>query len=214
MLCMPIDSHAREVDDSCAWYVLYTRHQHEKTVAQILTSKGFEILLPLYSTVRQWKDRTKLISLPLFPCYVFLKGGLERQLAVMTTPGVHAIVSTAGQPTPIPRSEIEAIRRVVEGGAHVEPHPFLTCGEWVRVKCGPLMGIQGILVRKKNLYRLVLSVEILGKAASVEIDALLVERLNAMPACYDGRGHALARSDVRPRMARFTKIESFQAERW
>jgi transcription antitermination factor NusG len=131
----------------------------------------------------------------------------------MTTPGVHAIVSTGGQPTPIPHSEIEAIRRVVEGGARVEPHPFLKCGEWVRVKCGPLMGIQGILIRKKNLYRLVLSVEILGKAASVEVDALLVERLNAMPSCYDGRGHALAPADVRPRIARFTKIESFQAER-
>ncbi len=214
MLSMPIDSHARYIGDSSAWYVLYTRHQHEKTVAQILTSKGFEILLPLYSTARQWKDRTKLISLPLFPCYVFLRGGLERQLAVMTTPGVHAIVSTAGQPTPIPHSEIEAIRRVVEGGARVEPHPFLTCGEWVRVKCGPLMGIQGILVRKKNLYRLVLSVEILGKAASVEIDALLVERVSTMPDCCDGRSHALARTDVRPRMARFTKIESFQGERW
>ncbi len=150
----------------------------------------------------------------LFPCYVFLRGALERQLAVMTTPGVHAIVSTAGQPTPIPHSEIEAIRRVVEGDARVEPHPFLTCGEWVRVKCGPLMGIQGILVRKKNLYRLVLSVEILGKAASVEIDALLVERVSTMPDCCDGRSHALARTDVRPRMARFTKIESFQGERW
>jgi len=214
MLSMPIDSHARYIGDSSAWYVLYTRHQHEKTVAQILTSKGFEILLPLYSTARQWKDRTKLISVPLFPCYVFLRGALERQLAVMTTPGVHAIVSTAGQPTPIPHCEIEAIRRVVEGGARVEPHPFLTCGEWVRVKCGPMMGIQGILVRKKNLYRLVLSVEILGKAASVEIDALLVERVSTMPDCCDGRSHALARTDVRPRMARFTKIESSQGERW
>jgi transcription antitermination factor NusG len=184
-------------DDSCAWYVLYTRHQHEKTVAQILTSKGFEILLPLYSTARQWKDRTKLISLPLFPCYVFLRGGLERRLAVMTTPGINAIVSTAGQPTPVPPAEFEAIRRVVEGGVRVEPHPFLKCGEWVRVKCGPLMGIQGILLRKKNLYRLVLSVEILGKAASVEVDALLVERLSAMPPCNDGRGHALAPTDVR-----------------
>ena len=214
MLCTPIDSHACYVDDSCAWYVLYTRHQHEKTVAQILTSKGFEILLPLYSTAHQWKDRTKLISVPLFPCYVFLRGALERRLAVMTTPGVHAIVSTAGQPTPIPHSEIEAIRRVVEGGARVEPHPFLKCGEWVRVKCGPLMGIQGILVRKKNLYRLVLSVEILGKAASVEVDALLVERLNAIPSCYDGRDHALAPADARPRIAKLTKSESFQEERW
>jgi transcription antitermination factor NusG len=132
----------------------------------------------------------------------------------MTTPGVHAIVSTAGQPTPIPHSEIEAIRRVVEGGFRVEPHPFLKCGEWVRVKCGPLMGIQGILVRKKNLYRLVLSVEILGKAASVEVDGFLVERLNAMPSRDDGLSQALPPAVVQPRIARLTDIKSFQEERW
>jgi transcription antitermination factor NusG len=215
MLCMS-NSHSIGtcIDDSCAWYVLYTRHQHEKTVAQILTGKGFETLLPLYSTARQWKDRTKPISIPLFPCYVFLRGGLERRLAVMTTPGVHAIVSTAGQPVPIPHSEIDAIRRVVEGGVRVEPHPFLKCGEWVRVKFGPLMGIQGILVRKKNLYRLVLSVELLGKAASVEVDAFLVERLNAMPSRNDGLGQALAPTAMRPRNARLTKTMGIQEERW
>ena len=181
MLSTPIDSHAGYIDDPCAWYVLYTRHQHEKAVAQILTSKGFEILLPLYSTARRWKDRTKLLSLPLFPCYVFLSGDLKRRLDIMTTPGVHALVSTAGQPTAVPLAEIEAIRRVVEGGAPVEPHPFLKCGDWVRVKCGPLKGIEGILVRKKNLYRLVISVEMLGRAAAVEMDASLVERLNGKP---------------------------------
>lgn len=203
MLCTPIDSHAGSIDDPCAWYVLYTRHQHEKAVAQILTSKGFETLLPLYSTARQWKDRTKLLSLPLFPCYVFLRGALERRLAIMTTPGVHALVSSsAGQPTAVPPAEIEAIRRVVVGGARVEPHPFLKCGEWVRVKCGPLMGTQGILVRKKNLYRLVLSVEMLGKAAAVEIDAFLVERLNEIPSGYDGCGHASGPTDVRLGIAR------------
>jgi len=216
MLCMSNNhSIGTYIDDSCAWHVLYTRHQHEKVVAQILNSKGFETLLPLYSTARRWKDRTKLISLPLFPCYVFLRGGLDRRLAVMTTPGVHAIVSTAGQPTPIPHSEIEAIRRVVEGGVHVEPHPFLKCGEWVRVKCGPLIGIQGILIRKKNVYRLVLSVELLGRAASVEVDAFLVERLDAMPSRPDGIGHTLAPTDVQPRISGFTSINgSFQEERW
>jgi len=123
--------------------------------------------------------------LPLFPCYVFLKGGSERRLDIMTTPGIHALVSTAGQPAAIPNVEIEAIRRAIESGAPVEPHPLLKCGEWVRVKCGPMEGIQGILVRKKNLYRLVLSVEMLGKAASVEIDAFLIERLNGPPSKVD-----------------------------
>lgn len=178
MLCGPVDSLAAHSD---SWYAIYTRHQHEKTVARILTSKGFEILLPLYPSARRWKDRTKLLSLPLFPCYVFLKGGLERRLDIVTTPGIHALVSSAGQPTAILPVEIEAVRRVVESGARVEPHAFLRCGDWVRVKCGPLAGIQGILVRKKNVYRLVLSVEMLGKAAAIEVDAFLVERLNGKP---------------------------------
>ena len=97
----------------------------------------------------------------------------------MTTPGIHALVSSAGRPGTIPPNEIDAIRRAVESGARVEPHPLLRCGEWVRVKAGPLAGLQGILVRKKNLYRIVLSIEILGKAAAVEVDAFLVEKLNS-----------------------------------
>ena len=170
-----------DIDLSCTWYALYTKHQHEKMVARVLTIKGFETLLPLYQSARRWKDRTKLLSLPLFPCYVFLKGGLDRRLDVMTTPGIYALVSNAGRPAAIPHTEIEAIRLAVESGARVEPHPFLKCGEWMRVKSGPLAGVQGILVRKKNLCRLVLSVEMLGKSAAVEVDASLVERLNGKP---------------------------------
>jgi transcription antitermination factor NusG len=178
MLCTPLATLTRDVECLTAWYAIYARHQHEKIVAQILTSKGFEVLLPLYQSVRRWKDRTKTLSLPLFPCYVFLKGGLERRLDILTTPGIYALVSSAGRPSPIPSVEIEAIRRTIESGAPIEPHPFLKCGDLVRVKCGPLAGVQGILVRKKNLYRLIISVEMLGQAAAVEVDALLVERLN------------------------------------
>ena len=176
---MPVAPHTFDYTSPCAWYALYTRHQHEKAVVEILTGKGFETLLPLYQTARRWKDRIKVLSLPLFPCYVFLKGGLDRRLDIITTPGIHALVSSAGQPAAIPPNEIDAIRRAVESGARVEPHPLLRCGEWVRVNAGPLAGVEGILVRKKNLYRLVLSVEILGKAAAVEVDAFLVEKLNS-----------------------------------
>jgi transcription antitermination factor NusG len=161
------------------WYALYTRHQHEKMVDQILTNKGFETFLPLYATTHNWKDRTKALSLPLFPCYVFLKGGIERRLQILTTPGIYGLVSSAGQPAAIPAIEIEAIRRVVESGARVEAHPYLKCGNWVRIKCGPLTGIEGILVRKKNISRLVLSVEILGTSAAIEVAAFQVETVNA-----------------------------------
>ncbi|MFZ0738894.1 MAG: UpxY family transcription antiterminator [Candidatus Acidiferrales bacterium] len=176
MLSISTESSPDQTNRVSAWYAVYTRHQHEKTVARILTIKGFDTLLPLYQVPRRWQDRVKLLSLPLFPCYVFIKGGLERRLDIMTTPGIHALVTSAGQPAAIPPIEMEAIRRTVESGARVEPHPFLKSGEWVRVKYGPLAGVQGLLVRKKNLYRLVLSVEMLGKAVAVEVDAFLVER--------------------------------------
>jgi len=177
----PNSSGSNHTQCASSWYAVYTRHQHEKTVAQILTIKGFETLLPLYQATHRWKDRTKLLSLPLFPCYVFLKGDLERRLDIVTTPGLHAFVLSAGQPAAIPNFEIDALRRGAESGGHLEPHPFLKSGDWVRVRTGPLEGIQGILVRKKNLRRLVLTVEMLGKSAVLDVDSFDVERLNGKP---------------------------------
>jgi transcription termination/antitermination protein NusG len=160
-----------------AWYALYTRHQHEKAVAQSLEGKGFHVFLPLYHAVHRWRDRTKQLSLPLFPCYVFLRTGGGEWLPVLTTPGVHMVVSCSGLPTPIPEAEIDTIRRVVENSTSVEPHPFLRTGDWVRVRSGPLADVEGILVRRKSKFRLVLTVEMLGKSASVEVDLASVERI-------------------------------------
>lgn len=165
-------------EPSSGWYALYTRHQHEKAIAWILSNKGFETFLPLYAVVHRWKDRPKQLSVPLFPCYVFIRGGVDRRLDILTTPGIHNFVGSAGLPSIIPESEIEVVRQVVESCARVEPHPFLKCGDWVRVKSGPLEGIQGILVRKKNLCRLVLSVELLEKSIVVEVDVSMVERVS------------------------------------
>jgi transcription antitermination factor NusG len=170
---LPIDTS----NPASNWYALYTRHQHEKVVAQILTRRGFEILLPLYKSVRRWKDRTKVLSVPLFSCYIFLKGGLERRWDILNTPGIYDLVSSGGQPIAIPTHEIDAIQQVVNSGFRLEPHPLLRIGERVRIKRGPLAGLQGLLVRQRNIYRLVLSVEMLGRAAAVEVDSFLVERL-------------------------------------
>lgn len=157
------------------WWALYTRHQHEKVVADMLEAKGFEVFLPRYESMRRWKDRQKLLSLPLFPCYVFVRGDLNRRLQVVSTPGVHMVLSRGEQFAIIPECEIAAIRRTVEGHYRVEPHPFLKVGERVRVTRGSLQGVEGILVRKKNLYRLVLSVNMLAQSVGVEIDAADVE---------------------------------------
>jgi transcription antitermination factor NusG len=159
------------------WNAVYTRHQHEKLVAESLVGSGFEVFLPTYDTIRQWKDRKKQLSLPLFPCYVFVRSNFERRLGVLTTPGVYFVVMFAGRAAPIPDLEIDAIRKAVESRLRVEPHPFLRCGDWVRVTSGPLADVEGILVRKKGSYRLILSAELLGKSIAVEIDAFSVKPL-------------------------------------
>jgi transcription antitermination factor NusG len=137
------------------------------------------VFLPLYESVRRWKDRKKLLTLPLFPCYVFVRGGLDRRLQVVTTPGIHTILFHGESVAIVPEAEIQAIRRAVEGPYRVEPHPFLKCGERVRVIRGSLEGVEGILIRKKNLYRLVLSVDMMAQSVAVEIDATDVEPVTA-----------------------------------
>jgi transcription antitermination factor NusG len=170
------EASSEQVSPGVAWYALHTRHQHEKTVASLLSGKGLQIFLPLYSVVHRWKDRDKELLLPLYPGYVFLRDRLDRRLQILTTPGVHSIVGAAGCPEAIPEFEMDAIRRVIENSMEVEPNPFLRRGDRVRVTHGPLEGIEGILLRKKNAFRLVLSVEMLMKSVAVEIDASMVER--------------------------------------
>lgn len=174
-----ISSVANSFGCDSSWWAIYTRHQHEKAVAQVLETKGFEVFLPLYDAVRRWKDRSKILSLPLFPGYVFLRGGLNRRLQVVTTPGIHSILYHGEHPALIPDEQMEAIRSAVSSPARIEPHPYLRCGERVRVTRGSLEGVVGILVRKKSLYRLILSVEMLAQSVSVEIDAADVEPVRA-----------------------------------
>jgi transcription antitermination factor NusG len=164
-----LDSLNTTTANDSAWWALYTRHQHEKTVADMLTTKGFEVFLPVYESTRRWKDRTKVLSLPLFPCYLFVRGGLDRKLQVVTTPGIHMILYHGDRVAMIPEQEIDAIQRVVDGPFRVEPHPFLKCGMRVRVVRGALEGVEGILVRKKNLCRLILSVDMLAQSVAVEV---------------------------------------------
>lgn len=157
------------------WCAVYTRHQHEKAVASTLAAKGLEVFLPLYGSRRQWKDREQVLQMPLFPCYVFIHAGHDRRLQILTTPGVHMLVRSGEQVAVVRDEEIAALRRTTDSLLSLEPHPYLNCGERVRVKRGSLEGVEGILVRKKNQYRLVLSVDILSKSVAVEVAAADVE---------------------------------------
>jgi transcription antitermination factor NusG len=164
------------------WCALHTRHQHEGTVARILTTKGVEVFLPTYHTVHRWKDRKKQLELPLFPGYLFFTYESERRIQVLSTPGVHTILMTdVNTPAEIPQEEILAIRRAVESPLRLEPHPYWKGGDVVRIKSGPLEGLEGVVSRSKDAFRVVLSVEMLGKSAAVEIDAGSVERVRPSP---------------------------------
>lgn len=170
--------------DPTDWNAIYTRHQHEKIVADNLNRIGVEVFLPTYNVIRQWTDRKKCLSLPLFSCYVFLRNCFEQRWEILSTPGVHSFVMFAGRPAPIPDLEIEAIRKAAMSGLRIEPHPFLRCGDRVRVSSGPLAGTEGVLVRRKGSYRLVLSLQLLAKSIAVEVDAFSVQPLSRQVALY------------------------------
>lgn len=157
------------------WFAVHTRYQHEKTVAATLVNRGFEVFLPTYDTVHHWTDRKKRVTLALFPGYLFFANEIDRRIQILSTPGVNAIVKAGSVPAEIPNNEIIAIRRMVESALRVEPHPYINDGDLVTIKTGPLAGLEGIVFRKKDALRLVLSVKILGRSAAVEIDGCVVE---------------------------------------
>lgn len=162
-----------------AWYALYTKHQHEKNAADLLSRKGFEVLLPLYRAAHKWKDRSKIVFLPVFPCYLFLRVRLAQKLEILRTPGIFWFVGSAGRASAVDPREIEAVQRVTRSSARFEPHPFLASGDRVCIRAGALAGIQGFLTRFKNQYRVVLSVELLQQSVAVEVDISDVVRVEA-----------------------------------
>ena len=159
-----------------SWYALRTKHQHEKSVTNVLAEKGFEVLCPTYAEVHRWKDRKKEVTLPLFPGYLFFANGLERKVDLLSTPGACAIVSFGNTPALVPQSEIEAIQLAMLSSRVLGPHPFLKEGDKVRLRSGPLAGIEGILQKWKDGYRLVLSIELLGRSVAVEVEQSDIHR--------------------------------------
>jgi transcription antitermination factor NusG len=152
------------------WYAAYTSANHEKRVAEQLSVREVENFLPLYESVRQWKDRRVRLQLPLFAGYVFVRMALRDRLRVQQVPGVASLVGFHGTIAALPEEEIEALRANLASGVRAEPHPYLTEGRRVRVKSGPLAGLQGILVKRKNNTRFVVSVELIQRAMAVEVD--------------------------------------------
>jgi transcription antitermination factor NusG len=140
-------------------------------VAGQLQERAIPHFLPVYRSVRRWKDRQKELDLVLFPSYVFVNIHPQEQLRVLQVPGVVRLVTFNGQPARLPQQEIEALRNGLAEGINAELHPYLKIGRRVRVLRGPLAGIEGILLRKKDKWRFVISIDVLMRSVAVELDA-------------------------------------------
>lgn len=157
------------------WYAVQTSARHEKRVYQRFVERSVESFLPLYETINRWKDRKVRVQLPLFPGYLFVHLDLADRLNVLQVAGVARFVNFGGAAIQVPAADIESLRAGLIGGLRVEPHPYLKVGRRARVKSGPLQGMIGILLRKKNLERFVISLDMIQRSISVEIDAVQLE---------------------------------------
>jgi transcription termination/antitermination protein NusG len=155
------------------WFALWTRSRHEKIVRDQLAKKSdVDVFLPTIGKWSRWKDRKKKIDWPLFPGYVFAKFVPDERVGVLKVDGVVQIISNNGMLSPIPDEEIDSIRVMVESELAYDPVPLMKEGDMVKVVHGPLKGVVGRLVTKKGVQaRLVLSVDLIGQAVSVEVDA-------------------------------------------
>jgi transcription antitermination factor NusG len=160
-----------------SWYALHVRPRFESTVETQLEGKGYEVFLPTYEARRRWSDRVKIVVQPLFPGYVFCRFNVGARLPILTTPGVNSIIGVGKIPVPVDQEEISAIRSVIDSGIASYPCDYIRDGESVRVESGPLEGLVGIVQRSKNSDRLVVSLTLLMRSVSVEIDRSWVKRV-------------------------------------
>jgi transcription antitermination factor NusG len=159
------------------WYAISVRPRHERVVTRHLAERGLHYFLPVYRSIRRWKDRRKELELALFPGYVFVNLNLRDRLGVLQAPGVVQFVTFQGQPAAVPDSEIRRLESGISAGLRPQPHPYLQRGKKVRVKSGPLADAEGIMIRRKDGFRLVLSIDLLMRSVVLEVDESDVEPL-------------------------------------
>ncbi len=157
------------------WFAAYTLPRHERRVVAQLTERDVTSFLPTYRSTRRWKDRRKVLEVPLFPSYLFVQINPERRLDLLRLPGVVGLVCFQGKPAQVASYEIENLRQSLSGEKHVHPHPYLKAGRKVRIRSGSMAGIEGILVRKRDCARVVISISLLQRSISLDIDESDIE---------------------------------------
>lgn len=160
------------------WHALYTRPRAEKRVCEQLQQKQIDAFLPLYRAERRWKNGRAIVELPLFPGYVFVNLVMEERVRVLRTMGAVRFVGFGAGPALLPESDIVALQNAIQHKLHVEPIPYIRVGQSVLVARGPLSGLQGILIRKKQDFRVVISLHMLLRSVVIDVDAGDVEPLS------------------------------------
>jgi transcriptional antiterminator NusG len=175
------------------WFALRVRSKHERVAALHLRERGYEEFSPSYMEERQWSDRKKTTEEFLFPGYVFCRFNPQDRLPVLTAPGVVGFVGFGDGPMPIPVEEVDRVRAMVKSGLLVTPFPFLTKGQMVLIERGPLKGVEGILEEVKGRCRLVVSISMLQRSVSTEIDRVWVRPIKPPRSCGDSRVTGMTR---------------------
>ena len=159
------------------WFAVHTRSRHEKIVSERLQERGMTVFLPIVKETHRWSDRKKIVELPLFSCYVFVKIGVtpQERLNVCTTHGVLQIVGKGSEGTPIPDEQIEAVRILLAEQLPWSEHPFLKIGQRVRIRGGAMDGVEGILLARNGDRTLVVSVDVIQRSLAVRIEGYHVE---------------------------------------
>ena len=160
---------------SRSWFAVYTLSCREKQVSRHMGVHSIEHFLPLTKSRRRWKNGCAVvIEEPLFPSYLFVHIEPTARTQVLSVPGVHSIVGIGREPIPLLQFEIETLRKSIDF-LNIEPHPYLSVGERATILRGPLAGMTGIIARKKNGLRFVLSLDLIMKSVAVEVDAADLE---------------------------------------
>jgi len=156
------------------WFACYTRGRHEKKAAALLEERGFDVFLPLFIRLHQWKDRRKEVSTPLFPSYVFCRAPQHQLHQILMVPGVASIVRSGTRPVLVSDEDIENVRRfarALQGGDEVPaPAPFLGAGQKVEIVSGPFEGIRAVVVEQHKRHRVLVGLEAIGQAMEIDVD--------------------------------------------
>jgi transcription antitermination factor NusG len=165
--------------DEARWYAVQTRSRHEKTVAHQLQSQGITTFLPLITQAHNWSDRRKVVQVPLFPSYTFVRivPSAEQSVRVLRVYGVSSFVGVRGQGSPIPDKQIADIRVLLTNNAGCSICPFLKVGQRVRIRGGCLDGIEGLLVARDGDRNLLISVEPMQRSLAINIKGYDVEAI-------------------------------------